>query len=299
MARHGISMCGRAYFPSPQSIVDTEREAVVFEVEQLTRNDVLFVWTSECKYSFHELPCRLTTDPVLALPSGSGGFVVHTDASLQELNMRQRRWMDLLKDYYCEIKCHQGSSNPVVDALSRKVYTVDPKMQKLARLAQDGNTFGFYLQNDGLLCLSGRVVVLDDSTLREEILSQSHRSRFSVRPGSMKMYKDLRTRNWDAIWVVVDRLSKFAHILLYNRYFTFNRMRQYVADESHILHPTEVKLDQDLPFVERPLRILDRKDKMLRNKRIPLVMVQWQRRGTEEATWELECRMRAEHPDLF
>ncbi|XP_073129181.1 uncharacterized protein [Henckelia pumila] len=69
--------------------------------------------------------------------------------------------------------------------------------------------------------------------------------------------------------------------------------------ESHILHPTEVQLDQNLSYVERPLRILDRKDKVLRNKRIPLVMVQWQRRGTEEATWELESRMRSEHPELF
>ncbi|XP_073133722.1 uncharacterized protein [Henckelia pumila] len=48
---------------------------------------------------------------------------------------------------------------------------------------------------------------------------------------------------------------------------------KYVADESHILHPTEVQLDQDLSYVERPLRILDRKDKVLRNKSIPLVMV--------------------------
>ncbi|XP_073153357.1 uncharacterized protein [Henckelia pumila] len=66
---------------------------------------------------------------------------------------------------------------------------------------------------------------------------------------------------------------------------------KYVADESHILHPTEVQLDQDLSYVERPLRIFDRKDKVLRNKSIPLMKVQWQRRGTEKATWELERRM--------
>ncbi|XP_073137189.1 uncharacterized protein [Henckelia pumila] len=74
---------------------------------------------------------------------------------------------------------------------------------------------------------------------------------------------------------------------------------KYVADESHILHPTEVPLDKDLSYVERPLRILDRKDKVLRNKSIPLVMVQWQRRGTKEATWELESRMRAGLLELF
>ncbi|XP_073124977.1 uncharacterized mitochondrial protein AtMg00860-like [Henckelia pumila] len=52
---------------------------------QQTRKDVPFVWKSECEESFYELRRRLTTAPVLALPSGSGGFVVHIDASLQGL----------------------------------------------------------------------------------------------------------------------------------------------------------------------------------------------------------------------
>ncbi|XP_073137267.1 uncharacterized protein [Henckelia pumila] len=81
--------------------------------------------------------------------------------------------------------------------------------------------------------------------------------------------------------------------------FHVSFLRQYVAVESHILHPNEVQLDRDLSYVERPLRILDKKEKVLRNKRIPLVMVQWQCRGTEEATWELESQMQVEHPELF
>ncbi|XP_073122017.1 uncharacterized protein [Henckelia pumila] len=343
---------------------------------QLMRKDVPFVWTSECEEIFHELRRRLTTAPMLALPSGSGGFLVHTDASLQGLDQGVRVLLVLIE--------------PALYTRTRELQAVDLKTQKLARLAQNGNNFGFHLKNDGLLCLFGRVVVPDDFTLREEILSQAHRSRFSVHPGSMKMYKVIRTRNCDAIWVVVDRLSKSAHFFPYNWDFTFDRMtrlyvqevvrlhgipltyhpetdgqsertirtledmlqdtfmdfgpawhdhltlvefaynnsyhssigmspfealygrryrtplfwdevgeRQYMADESNILHPTEVQLDQDFSYVERPLRILDRKDKVLRNKLIPLVMVQWQRRGTEEATWELESRMRVEHPELF
>ncbi|GKD21874.1 putative reverse transcriptase domain-containing protein [Tanacetum coccineum] len=53
--------------------------------------------------------------------------VVFTDhKSLQhildqkELNMRQRRWLELLSDYDCEIRYHPGKANVVVDALSRK-----------------------------------------------------------------------------------------------------------------------------------------------------------------------------------
>jgi hypothetical protein len=38
----------------------------------------------------------------------------------KELNMRQRRWLKLIKDYDCEINYHPGKANVVVDALSRK-----------------------------------------------------------------------------------------------------------------------------------------------------------------------------------
>ncbi|XP_040996001.1 uncharacterized protein LOC121242168 [Juglans microcarpa x Juglans regia] len=38
----------------------------------------------------------------------------------KELNMRQRRWLELVKDYDCNINYHQGKANVVVDALSRK-----------------------------------------------------------------------------------------------------------------------------------------------------------------------------------
>jgi hypothetical protein len=37
-----------------------------------------------------------------------------------DLNMRQRRWLELIKDYELEVHCHPGKANVVADALSRK-----------------------------------------------------------------------------------------------------------------------------------------------------------------------------------
>ncbi|GKB91736.1 putative reverse transcriptase domain-containing protein [Tanacetum coccineum] len=59
--------------------------------------------------------------------------VVYTDhKSLQhildqkELNMRQRRWLELLSDYDCELRYHPGKANVMADVLSRK-YRPRPK----------------------------------------------------------------------------------------------------------------------------------------------------------------------------
>ncbi|GJU07922.1 hypothetical protein Tco_1124352 [Tanacetum coccineum] len=69
---------------------------------------------------------------ILSLPEGSEDFVVYCDASLKgfgavlmqqekkELNMRKRRWIELLSDYDCVIRYQTQKANVVADALSRK-----------------------------------------------------------------------------------------------------------------------------------------------------------------------------------
>ncbi|KAL0417132.1 UNVERIFIED_CONTAM: Retrovirus-related Pol polyprotein from transposon.6 [Sesamum latifolium] len=54
-------------------------------LKKLLRNGVAFQWTEQCQQSFDELKRRLTSTPILTLPSGSGGYVVYTDASKQGL----------------------------------------------------------------------------------------------------------------------------------------------------------------------------------------------------------------------
>ncbi|GJZ70489.1 putative reverse transcriptase domain-containing protein [Tanacetum coccineum] len=117
-----------------------------------------YVWGDEQERAFQILKDKLCNAPVLALPDGPEDFVVYCDAScqgmgcvlmqrgkviayaykqlkiheknytthdlelgtLKELNMHQRRWIELFSDYDCEICYHPGKANVVADALSRK-----------------------------------------------------------------------------------------------------------------------------------------------------------------------------------
>jgi hypothetical protein len=51
--------------------------------------------------------------------------------------------------------------------------------------------------------------------------------------------------------------------------------------------------------VEEPIRIVDKKEQVLRTKTIPIVKVLWCNHGVEEASWEAEHDMRSRYPHLF
>ena len=81
--------------------------------------------------------------------------------------------------------------------------------------------------------------------------------------------------------------------------FHVSALRRYVSDVTHVLSYEDLVLDETLSYEEQPVKVLDRKDKVLRNKTIPLVKVLWRNSKVEEATWELESDMRSRHPELF
>ncbi|GKB94609.1 putative reverse transcriptase domain-containing protein [Tanacetum coccineum] len=96
-----------------------------------------FEWGDEQEITYETLKDMLCDAPILALPEGADDFVVYNDALNQgfgcvfmqkfkhifdqkELNIRQRRWIELFSDYDCKIRYHPGKANAVADALSRK-----------------------------------------------------------------------------------------------------------------------------------------------------------------------------------
>ncbi|XP_072088049.1 uncharacterized protein [Arachis hypogaea] len=155
---HVVSKGGIAVDPSKvEAVMEWERPTTVMEVRhflglagyyqrfiegfsrialpmtKLTRKEVPFGWMLECEESFQTLKHRLTSAPILILPEPHEPvrFSVFSDhKSLKyifdqkELNMRQRRWMELLKDYDFELSYHPGKATVVVDALSQKSLTI-------------------------------------------------------------------------------------------------------------------------------------------------------------------------------
>jgi hypothetical protein len=158
-----------------------------------------------------------------------------------DLNMRQRRWLELIKDYDLEVHYHPGKANVVADALSCKSHchclsvevfsnTLCWEMRKLnleivpqgslnhiavepilqdniimaqrhdkgvkiikQQLAQGEEKYKCFQEDPkGILRFNGRMVVPKNHQLRKQIMDEAHLSKFSMHPGSTKMYQDLK-----------------------------------------------------------------------------------------------------------
>ena len=81
--------------------------------------------------------------------------------------------------------------------------------------------------------------------------------------------------------------------------FHVSMLKKYLHDPSHVLSFESLDVDPKLVYEEKPVRILDQKDKVLRSKVVPLVKVLWCNQAVEEATWETEVDMREKYLELF
>ncbi|GKC41123.1 putative reverse transcriptase domain-containing protein [Tanacetum coccineum] len=120
--------------------------------------------------------------------------------------MRQRHWLELLSDYDCEIRYHSGKANVIADALSRK------ERIKPLRNIKNEDVGGMLIKNlkdpekprteklesraDGALCLNDRSWLPCYGNLRTVIMHESHKSKYSIHPGSDKMYQDMKKLYW-------------------------------------------------------------------------------------------------------
>ncbi|GKA60268.1 putative reverse transcriptase domain-containing protein, partial [Tanacetum coccineum] len=194
-------------------------------ITKLTQKCVKFDWGEKVDAAFQLLKQKLCTAPILALPEGSENFVVYCDAShkglgavlmqrekhildQKELNMRQRRWLELLSDYDCEIRYHPGKANVVADALSRKerikplriralvmtiVLNLPKRILDAQAEARKEENYGtedlcgmikkLEPRADGTLFLRNRSWIPCYGDFRALIMHESHKSKYSIHPG--------------------------------------------------------------------------------------------------------------------
>nr|GFC98306.1 putative reverse transcriptase domain-containing protein [Tanacetum cinerariifolium] len=103
--------------------------------------------------------------------------------------------------YWASLRIEPGLNSRIKEAQKEdsKIWTIIENLDKQVE---------FYLNDDNVLWQDTRLVIPNDVSLREALLTEAHSLPFLVHPGLPQTQ-----RRHDAIWVVVDRLTKSAHFL--------------------------------------------------------------------------------------
>ena len=81
--------------------------------------------------------------------------------------------------------------------------------------------------------------------------------------------------------------------------FHVSILRKYIADPTHVIDYKPLEIEEDLSYQGKPIRILAREVKALRNRNIGFVKVLWCNHQTEEATWDQEEEIKEKYPELI
>jgi hypothetical protein len=157
-----------------------------------------------------------------------------------DLNMRQRRWLELIKDYDLEVHYHPGKANVVVDALSRKVHcnhlelepVSDPLCEEMRRInlevVEQRNLYALAAESN----LYDRIVTAQRNDEDIQIIKQK------LAKGDPK-YACFQKDHKDVIW-----FGKCLVVLV------DPEIRKTIFDEAHMskfsIHPGSTNMYQDL-----------------------------------------------------
>nr|GEW83786.1 putative reverse transcriptase domain-containing protein [Tanacetum cinerariifolium] len=327
----------------------------------------------------------------------------------KELNLRQRRWIELLSDYDCEIRYHLGKENVVADALSQKemdkplrvqalMMTIHNDLPKSLQEALGTNldmSTVYHPQTDGqsertiqtledmlracvidfrsswdrhlLLvefsynnsyhtsikatpyeALYGRKCrshvcwseVRDSQLIGPELIRDMTEKIFQIKNrllatcSHQKSYADKRAKplefkvgdmvllkvspwkgavrfgkhgnlspRYIGLFKILARVGPVAYTLelpeeLKGIHSTFHvsNLKKCLAEGDVVIPLDEIQLDDKLHMIEKPMEVVDREVKRLRQSRIPIVKVHWNSQRGPEYTWEREDQIKKKYP---
>ncbi|GKB63221.1 putative reverse transcriptase domain-containing protein [Tanacetum coccineum] len=196
---------------------------------KLTQKKVKFEWGDKQEAAFQLLKQKLCSAPILALPEGSEDFIAYCDASKKGLGavLMQREKVIAyasrqLKIHEKNYTTHDLELGAVVFALKIwrhylygtkcTVFTDHKRNTRKPENIKNKDVGGMLVENaknpeairlkklepraDGTLCLNGRSWLPCYGNLQTVIMHESHKSKYSIHPGSDKMYKDMKKLYW-------------------------------------------------------------------------------------------------------
>ncbi|KAK9028605.1 hypothetical protein V6N11_025758 [Hibiscus sabdariffa] len=270
-------------------------------------------WSEDRQRSFDQLKQALTHAPVLVQPESGKEFIVYSDASHSGLRTCRSRvcTQDLEALFVWREKpyVYGPQESKVPPELERPQFQTT-EMDGII----EGLRYSYRLPFSPMDSCTSRIeCVPKDEVLRKEMLDEAHQSSFSIHPGTVKMYKDLRPLYWwlgmktsitdyvsrcltcqkvkvehqastgllqplkfpqwkweritmdfvsglrvtprknDAVWVIVDRLTKSAHFIPVRKSMSSNILAELYIREVIRLHgvPISIVSDRDPKFTSR------------------------------------------------
>nr|GEW42001.1 putative reverse transcriptase domain-containing protein [Tanacetum cinerariifolium] len=293
---------------------------------KLTQKKVKFDWGDKQEAAFQIIKHKLCSAPILALPEGSEDFVVYCDASIKglgevlmqrekvisygsrqlkvheknyktydlelgavkELNMRQRRWLELLSDYDCEIRYHPGKANVVADALSRKERIKPLRVCALVMI------IGLNLSRK---ILEAQTEAMKPKNLKSEDVGgmlienskdpeKPRKEKLEPRADGTLYHASIKAAPFEALygrkcrspvcWAEVGDAQLIGPELIHETTEKIVQIKQRIQaarDRQKSYADVRLHIDEKLRFVEEPIEVIDREVKRLKQSCILIIKV--------------------------
>nr|GEX79621.1 retrotransposon protein, putative, Ty3-gypsy subclass [Tanacetum cinerariifolium] len=178
---------------------------------KLTQKHKRYIWKEDQESAFQLLKQKLCEASILALPEGNDDFVVYYDASLQVLGaivMQKDKVIACasrqLKPNEENYTTHDLELGAVVFTLkiwrhyrySTKSQNEAPKEENVKAKNLQGMDKSFEIRPDGTHLIKNRSWLPLFGNMRDLIMHESHKSKYSIHSGSEKMYQDLKKLYW-------------------------------------------------------------------------------------------------------
>ncbi|GJR84425.1 putative reverse transcriptase domain-containing protein [Tanacetum coccineum] len=167
----------------------TKIEAVKNWASPTTPSEIRKFLGEEQETAFQLMKQKPCDAPILALPKGSDDFVVYCDASIKGLGAVLMQRMKVIAYASRQLKVHE--KNYTTHAQREAVRIENIEAEDISGILKKLETRG-----DGRLCLDNRSWLSCYGDTRSFIMHESHKSKYSIHPGSDKMYHDMKMLYW-------------------------------------------------------------------------------------------------------